>query len=409
MGLRNKGDRMSSLVRNLLLLALCVGGIALAARKTRTEEPAPAPATAAPVVDLQVVESAPTAPAAPTAPPLFPDGLPVAVQKTPEKVASLSAQACNACHVQAHEDWAKGPHANAWRSPTYQKAVERAGNTTSCKGCHLPLANQHPRLAVGYLDGQMSRPDLQPNPLWDATLMSEGVTCAACHVRDGLIIGTRAAPDAPHPVAVSAELGSSELCATCHQLTWPGADRAFYDTYGEWKASAYAAAGVQCQDCHMPPTPGLAVATRFAATPSHAFPADPARALSVLLTLDAAEIQRGQPWKAVMRLQNTGAGHHIPTGSPFVGYTVEAALLDADGKPLAEPWKVTLARTVTPDAPWTTLSDNRLAAGEERAEEHSFVIDQKKKAGAATLRVALYRSGVPTPLRVLQELPLSVY
>ncbi len=398
---------MSSIVRNLLLLALAVGGIALAARKTKTEPVEATPPEPTPVVELQVAP--PEEPAAPTAPPLFPEGLPVAVEKTPDGVASLSAQSCNACHVQAHEDWSKGPHARAWRSPTFQKAVERAGNSTACKGCHLPLANQHPRLAVGYLDGQASRPDLQPNPLWDATLMSEGVTCAACHVRDGVVIGTRAAPDAPHPVAVSQELGTSELCATCHQLTWPGADRAFYDTYGEWKASPYAAAGVQCQDCHMPPTPGLAVATRFAATPSHAFPADPARALSVLLTLDAPEIQRGQAWKAKMRLQNTGAGHHIPTGSPFVGYTVEAALLDADGKPLCEPWKTPLARTVTPEAPWTTLSDTRLAAGEERALEHSFLVDQKKKAGAATLRVALYESGSTAPLRVLQELPVSIY
>lgn len=392
-------------VRNLLLGLLVLCAVALAGKRKKDEEPPPTPEPATPVIELQ---PEPAEPPAPTAPPLFPDGLPVAVQKTPDGLASLSAQACSACHVQAHDDWAQGPHATAWRSETFQAAVARAGDTTGCKGCHLPLANQHARLAVGYLDGQLSRPDLQPNPLWDATLMSEGVTCAACHIRDGVVISTRAAPNAPHPVAVSAELGTSEFCATCHQLTWPGADKAFYDTYGEWKASAYAAAGVQCQDCHMPPTPGLAVATRFAATPSHRFPADPARALSVLVTLPAPEVQRGQSFVAKMRLQNTGAGHHIPTGTPFVGYTVEAALIGSDGKPLCEPWRVELARKVTPEAPWTTLSDTRLKAGEDRAAEHSFLVDQKKKAGAAMLRVALYRTGSSNPIRVLQELPLSL-
>lgn len=392
-------------MRSALLLVVVVGGIALAGRKKKDEEPPPPP-EAAPEVTLEV---APQEPQAPTAPPLFPEGLPVAVQKTPDGLASLSAQACNACHATVHQDWAGGPHASAWRSATFQKAVERAGGSTACRSCHLPLANQHPRLAAGYLDGQISRPDLQPNPLWDATLMSEGVTCAACHVRDGVVLSTRAAPDAPHPVAVSAELGTSEFCASCHQLTWPGADKAFYDTYGEWKASAYAAAGVSCQDCHMPPTPGLATATRFAASPSHAFPADPARALSVLVTLDAPEIQRGQAWKARMRLQNTGAGHHFPTGSPFVGYTVEAALLDQDGKALTEPWKVVLARTVTAEAPYATLDDTRLQAGEERHTEHAFTVDQKKKAGPVTLRVALYKTGVPAPIRVLQELPLTLF
>ena len=50
----------------------------------------------------------------------------------------------------------------------------------------------------------------------------------------------------------------------------------------------------------------------------------------------------------------------------------------------------------------------RLKAGEDRSAEHSFLVDQKKKAGTATLRVALYRTGTSTPIRVLQELPLSL-
>ena len=35
--------------------------------------------------------------------------------------------------------------------------------------------------------------------------MSEGVTCAACHVREGKVLGTHAIDDAPHPVVVSDE------------------------------------------------------------------------------------------------------------------------------------------------------------------------------------------------------------
>ncbi len=391
-------------MRNLLLLIMLVSGLALAGRKKSADE-----ADAAPVEAVTVAPEAPPEPPPPPAPALFPDGLPVALQKTPDGLANLSAQSCNACHAQIHDDWRGAAHANAWSSPTYQKAVERAGNSTACRTCHLPLANQHARLAAGYKDGAIDRPDLQPNPLWDATLMSEGVTCVACHVRDGVVLSTRAAPGAPHQVVVSTELATPELCATCHQLTWPGADKAFYDTYGEWKASGYAKAGVRCQDCHMPPTAGVAMASRYATAASHAFPADPARAVSALISLDAPELQRGQPYRVRMRLQNTGAGHHFPTGSPFVGYTVETALLGADGKPLAEPWKIELVRTVTADPPYNTLSDSRLAAGEERQAEHSFTVDQKKKAGTATLRVALFRTGQSAPEAVLQQLPVNVY
>lgn len=389
-------------VRNLLFLITVLSGLALAGRKKTAEEEPPTPVEAPP-------PEAPVEPPPPPPPALFPDGLPVTLEKTPDGLANLSAQACNACHTQIHDDWKGAAHANAWGSATFQRAVQRAGNSTACVTCHLPLTNQHARLAAGYKDGAIDRPDLQPNPVWDATLMSEGVTCAACHVRDGVVLSARAAPGAPHRVVVSAELASPELCATCHQLTWPGADKAFYDTYGEWKASAYAAAGVRCQDCHMPPTSGVAMASRYATLASHAFPADPARAVSALITLDAPELQRGQPYRVRMRLQNTGAGHHFPTGSPFVGYTVETSLLGADGKPLDAPWKIELSRTVTADPPYTTTADTRLAAGEERQAEHRFTVDQKKKAGAATLRVALYRTGQSAPEAVLQELPVSVF
>lgn len=391
-----------TIFRSPLLLLGLVAGLALAARKKGDPSPTPEPAP----VEAAPAEAPPPAPPPPT---LFSGALPIALQQTPDGLASLSAQACAGCHISAHEAWTGTAHAAAWRDATFQAALARVGESTACRSCHLPLANQHPRLATGYRDGDLTRPDLQPNTAWDPTLMSEGVTCAACHIRDGVVLSTHESPGAPHPVVATAELSSPELCASCHQLTWPGADRPFYDTYGEWKASAYAAAGVRCQDCHMPPTAGVAIATRYAAQPDHAFQADPGRALSVLVSLDAPEVQRGQPYDVRLKLQNTGAGHHIPTGSPFQTYTVQVELLDTEGKPLAAPWAIPLARTVADAPPWSTLSDTRLAAGEERSVDHAFLVDQRKKAGAALLRVSLLRGSGAGDATALQEIPLSVF
>lgn len=395
-------------MRLTLIGLILAAGLALAGgmRPGRQKDEAPAP-TEAPAPVETPAEAAPPAAPQPEAPRLFAT-LPAAVVELPDGLPNLSAQACNACHWQAHDDWAGSAHARAWRDPVFQAALSRAGNATACKSCHLALANQHSSLAAGYLDGDLSRPDNRPNPAWDATLMSEGVTCATCHVREGKVLGTHASADAPHPVVVSEELGQPELCATCHQLTWPGADRAFYDTYGEWKASPYAEAGVRCQDCHMPPRAGLATATRFAASPSHAFSADERRALSVLLTPAKPDVQRGAPWSFHLRVQNTGAGHHVPTGSPFRKVVVEVALLDAAGKPLAAPLQHLLARTVEDVAPWRTLGDTRLAAGAQLDLDHSFLVDQKKKAGPATLRVSLVQPDRPADTVVLQEIPLLV-
>jgi hypothetical protein len=386
--------------RSLLLMLLAGGGWALAGfpmfgKKKDAELPPPAPQAEAPVKG-------------PVAPLLFKDGLPVPIQKTPEGLANISAQSCNACHFQTHKDWSGSAHATAWSNDVFQEALARAGNSTACSQCHLPLANQHARLAAGYIEGDLARPNLLPNPIWDATLMSEGVTCAACHVRDGMIIGTRAIPDAPHPVAVSEELGTSAACATCHQLTWEGADQPFYDTYREWEGSAYAEAGVRCQDCHMPARAGMATASRFAATPGHDFTAEIGRAVSVLVKLQAPEIQRGQATPVEITIQNTGAGHHFPTGSPFKPYTVIVELVDAKGKLLTKPFTHILARTVEDQSPWKTLSDNRIPAGGEVKLSHTFTVDHRKKPGAATLRIRIGRERKAQPAPTIQEIRLEL-
>jgi len=387
------------IIRSMLLLLFAGGwafaGFPVPGKKKKKELPPPAAPAEAP-------------PPAPTAPALFKDGLPHAIQKTPDGLANISAQSCNACHFQAHEDWSGTAHAKAWSNDAFQEALARAGNSTACSQCHLPLTNQHARLAAGYIEGDLARPNLQDNPIWDATLMSEGVTCAACHVRDGMVVGTRAIADAPHPIAVSAELGTSAVCASCHQMTWEGADQPFYDTYREWEGSAYAQAGVRCQDCHMPPRAGLATATRFAATPAHNFTADTARAVSVLVKLETPELQRGQPYPVEITVQNTGAGHHFPTGSPFKPYSVIAELVGPDGKILAPAFTHTLARVVEEAPPWKTISDNRIPAGGEVKLAHSFTVDHRKKATAATLRVRIGRERKGDPAPTVQEIRIPV-
>jgi hypothetical protein len=336
---------------------------------------------------------------------MFGNGLPIDVGGVPDGLANITAQGCNACHFQAHDDWAESAHAHAGQSPTFRAALERAANSTACSQCHLPLSVQHAQLAAGYIDGDLSRPKLLPNEAWDATLMAEGVGCAACHIRDGKVVGTRPISGAPHPVAVSTELGTSAFCATCHQLSFPNSDRPFYDTYGEWKATPYAAAGMQCQDCHMPPVAGVASATRFAATPSHGFSADTSRALTVLVDLDTPVIQRGSPFESRIRIQNTGAGHHVPTGSPYKTYTITVSLVDQHGAELAPSHTEVLGRTVTTEAPYTTTADNRIPAGGEHDFTAEFNVAHNKKAGRATLIV---RVGASTDAPTLQAIPLEL-
>lgn len=333
----------------------------------------------------------PPAAAVATPPPLtglFAAELPLAVGPVPAGLANLSAQGCNACHYEAHDAWSESPHATGSASPEFVEAVARAG-TPACTACHLPLAVQHADNVV-YEEGDPERPHSKPNPDWDATLGTEGVTCAACHVRDGQIVAAAPNDRAPHPVAWSPELQSSDLCASCHQLSWPGADLPLYDTYGEWERSPQARAGIQCQDCHM------ASGADERLGHDHRSAADPARAVSVLLDVDRVDLSRGgSGLELALKLQNTGAGHAFPTGSPWNGVRVTAALVGPIGTkgetgPHPEATRtLMLQRQLEPQAPWRTIADTRLPAGGEVAHALRLGLPASAEAGDWALVVTL--------------------
>jgi len=173
---------MKPVVRNALLGTILLGGLALAAGRRGGDPPEP-------TTDAPAAEEEPAAPA----PEIFPGSLPLALEEVPEGLANLSAQSCNACHWQIHDDWSNSSHTGAWRSDAFQEAIHRVGDSTACTSCHLPLTNQHSRLATGYVEQDLTRPLFQDNPTWDPTLMAEGVMFAT-----GSCSGCTRAP--PHPI-----------------------------------------------------------------------------------------------------------------------------------------------------------------------------------------------------------------
>lgn len=349
-------------------------------------------------------------PPPPSIGPLFSDPLPLDPGSLPAGLASASAQGCNACHFDAHDRWAAGPHARSAASAEVRAAAAEAG-TPACLVCHLPLLQQQDRL-VTYDAGDVSRPVFAPNPDFDATLHTEGVTCVACHVRGGAVVAGRHLPEdsAPHPLAWTEDLGSSQMCGACHQLTWPGASTALYDTFESWRGSAYAEAGIGCTDCH------LGAGASDLQGRDHSVTADPARAVSLLLDLPGLHLTRGGPGlPLVATLQNTGAGHHAPTGSPFVGWRLQAWLEGPPGR-RGEPARVDvltadLKRTLMEGPPWDTVEDTRLPPGGASEWSGTVALEQDAPAGPWVLRVSLAvvdRAGAQRPAFLQRSIPLDV-
>jgi hypothetical protein len=123
----------------------------------------------------------------------------------------------------------------------------------------------------------------------------------------------------------------SRLCASCHEdhTDFTDANGDFREeyagpgsqlTYTEWKNSPYAAAGVQCQDCHMPPSG----ATEFCSLAgverdpsqihSHTFEGTTPEFLRRALELAVATDVAGDVLTVTVGVTNAGAGHHVPTG-----------------------------------------------------------------------------------------------
>jgi hypothetical protein len=326
----------------------------------------------------------------------------------PQGLANISAQGCNACHYEAHESWSASAHSSAATSYKVFEAAEKAG-IPACLNCHLPLVIQQPSLSV-YRESDVNHPITKTNPTFDGTLFGEGVTCAACHIREGLVVTTVPIEGSPHPTIYSPQLTSSEICATCHQLTWEGAKQPLYDTYGEWERSGYAKANVQCQDCHM------RSGRLMNGVVSHNMDAPSARAISVLIDLSTVELRRGgPPINITVTIQNTGAGHAFPTGSPFKGARLEVYLegpSGADGEaPRGEMFQADVRQQVEPTPPWNIIDDTRIAPGEQRQwhSKHALSFDQPAGKWFARVRVSRTVNGfsVDAPL-FDRSIPLKV-
>jgi len=116
--------------------------------------------------------------------------------------------------------------------------------------------------------------------------------------------------------------------------------------------------------------------------------------------------------KGSLRIQNTGAGHAIPTGSPFKRLVVALNLLDSRGKSIGDGAEFRFARNVSPEAPYATLSDNRLQVGDDRSLDFQFELPYRARSGPGTIRVSAFvehANGEASEDWLVQEIPYPVY
>jgi hypothetical protein len=299
--------------------------------------------------------------------------------EVPAAVGSLSAAACGACHPAILAEWQSSTHAHAWTDRQFQAEITKSGNRWLCLNCHTPLLVQQDRWPVGLQDGDVELPLLVDNPAFDAALRDEGITCASCHVRDGVIRGPGLVDSTPpHPVQADPDFTTNAVCERCHQAiaTYPGKQFiCTFDTGNEWAAGPYPAEGKGCVDCHMPAVErsvavGGPVRTvrqhwwRGAGVPKVAGVTQPVAANPPGLGLKAS----WGPDGLQVVMTNERAGHQLPTGDPERWVQVDVVFLDAEGQVVGEPWQVRLGQVWEWWPAPKKLDDTRLAPRASRTE-----------------------------------------
>ena len=268
---------------------------------------------------------------------------PIAYDQPVPGIPGVRAEQCGLCHREIYEEWLSSYHAKAWEDPFFQAYWRKDEKIWICLNCHTPMEPQQEWLIQGLEGGKIHKPIRVKNPNFDPEYQKEGITCAVCHVRDGVIEGPYGNTEAPHPTRFSARFRSTDICFTCHQV--PSGPFQFYEggpcsTFPEYEAGPYYKSGTTCQDCHMPfvqrpIVPGGPVRdTRRHLWQGGHFPEMIKRAVTVDLTANAYSFQPGQVAEFTLRLINSGAGHKLPTGDPDRYFTITFEVIDPEGKVL---------------------------------------------------------------------------
>jgi hypothetical protein len=286
---------------------------------------------------------------------------------------------CGACHRDILQQWQGSAMAGAftmeWDQVEYFKLAlphsridpKVAEVESACIRCHSPEA---------FLAG-----DIPPKPAAANTPANHGVSCEICHSITGItgdqpfngnylltldnvkFANRRDAVSDAHGTQYSELHSSAAFCADCHDErdpygVWVKA------TYQEWQAGPYGKAGIVCQQCHMPTSPGLSgfggkerpdVAQHFFMGGNSASKLRGAAEIAVYP--QQAQVRPGDELKVKVAVINAKPGHMFPTGSTEerqLWLTLEAVAANGETTRIPAP----LAPGDSPDTHYSITSND---------------------------------------------------
>ncbi len=302
-------------------------------------------------------------------------------QEIPVGLDSLNAEECGTCHQEIYKEWKSSIHAHAYDDPFFQAYWKKDDNVFVCLNCHAPLENQQPMLIQDIPDDRVERATQIPNYRYEKNFEREGVTCAVCHVRDGVIHGPFGDSVAPHPTKFDPAFRTTQMCHRCHSVV--SGPFQFYNggpcgTYTEFEGEFFMKEkGLICQSCHMPEvTRPVAKGGPIRHGRRHLWrgghdPEMVKRAIAVQVVADPVQPIPGERIDFTLTLINAGAGHKIPTGDPDRHFSVEFLIRDGEGN-IIQHQAETMGRWILWQPVIWEVYDNRLLPLASRDYEFTY-------------------------------------
>lgn len=220
----------------------------------------------------------------------------------------MTSQFCAKCHPAMYAEHNMNTHGRAFTDPEPRIATGRFAHS-DCIRCHTP----RPIFETG----------TGMNPMKRHHNLEEGNTCMTCHWQPNYDYA-RFEGGAECKTAFHPDVGTVDACAACHRN---------HGTPYQWEKSPLGKAKDRtCMDCHMQKVMRpVAVGAEPRLVRSHVFPGSRSESqLRKAYTYDAKVVGN----EIVVRIENSGTGHNLPTELKQRSLESVIVVRDTDGKEL---------------------------------------------------------------------------
>ncbi len=291
-----------------------------------------------------------------------------------DETTSKKEKICQDCHTRILDEWQNDKHYNSANNTSFLSIFEHGfkkdfpNSNGNCAKCHIPIA------AITN--------NLNTDPLNLTLLEKEGINCDFCHkIKDVKLSNTNligienikflrphkekellfgSMNDVfPRSDAYNSIYEKSRYCASCHHGKFWGV--LVYSEYEEWKQSSYPKDNQSCQSCHMPnSTKNDFIADKdkggflrnYKEIHSHNMKStNDIDFIKNALDINVSNNILNDKFNLNISITNIGAGHHIPTSSPFRHMILNVNIVNNENIKLKQ-----LTKYILPT--WATIKGN---------------------------------------------------